>query len=158
MTNPKKLSRRDAIKLLGAAVGATALANLPSKWSTPELVSGVMPAHAQTSLCVAITITGFDQSNDFNTKILIGTGPFPDSVGSPFPFEYYCKAACVVETYYVISGTLTVYITQLGVPTSFTLGSSGPGLYGYMFDLSNGTLTLYPDTPPSGCSWPVLDG
>lgn len=45
----KKLSRRDAIKLLGAAAGATVLANLPSKWSKPELASGVIPAHAQTS-------------------------------------------------------------------------------------------------------------
>ena len=45
----KKLSRRDAIKLLGAATGATLLANLPSKWSTPELTQGVLPAHAQTS-------------------------------------------------------------------------------------------------------------
>lgn len=45
----KKISRRDAIKLLGAVTGASLLANLPSKWSTPELVSGVLPAHAQTS-------------------------------------------------------------------------------------------------------------
>ena len=53
MTEPtqktKKISRRDAIKLLGAVTGATVLANLPSKWSTPELASGVLPAHAQTS-------------------------------------------------------------------------------------------------------------
>ena len=45
----KKLSRRDAMKLLGAAVGAAALANLPSKWNTPELAAGVLPAHAQQS-------------------------------------------------------------------------------------------------------------
>lgn len=45
----KKISRRDAIKLLGAVTGATVLANLPSKWSTPQLASGVLPAHAQTS-------------------------------------------------------------------------------------------------------------
>jgi len=49
MTNQKKLSRRDAIKLLGAAAGASVLANLPSKWSKPELADGVLPAHAQTS-------------------------------------------------------------------------------------------------------------
>lgn len=49
----KKLSRRDAIKLLGAATGATLLANLPSKWSKPSLASGVLPAHAQTSLAIA---------------------------------------------------------------------------------------------------------
>lgn len=45
----KKISRRDAIKLLGAALGATALANLPKKWNKPELAGGIMPAHAQTS-------------------------------------------------------------------------------------------------------------
>jgi len=51
MTEEKKnqLSRRDALKVLGAAAGATALANLPSKWNSPELLSGVLPAHAQTS-------------------------------------------------------------------------------------------------------------
>ena len=51
---PKKLSRRDALKLLGAAAGASVLANLPSKWNTPEIASGVLPAHAQTS-CADIT-------------------------------------------------------------------------------------------------------
>ena len=50
----KKLSRRDAIKLLGAATGATLLANLPSKWKTPELASGVLPAHAQTSILYSL--------------------------------------------------------------------------------------------------------
>jgi hypothetical protein len=45
----KELSRRDALKLLGAAAGASVLANLPSKWSTPQLTAGVLPAHAQTS-------------------------------------------------------------------------------------------------------------
>ncbi len=56
----QKLSRRDAIKLLGAAAGATLLANLPSKWRTPELASGVLPAHAQTSsLLLTITDGGF---------------------------------------------------------------------------------------------------
>ena len=45
----KQLSRRDALKLLGAAAGASVLANLPSKWSTPQSVAGVLPAHAQTS-------------------------------------------------------------------------------------------------------------
>lgn len=53
----RKLSRRDAIKLLGAATGATLLANLPSKWSTPELASGVLPAHAQTSMLHTLTCT-----------------------------------------------------------------------------------------------------
>jgi hypothetical protein len=45
----KEISRRDAMKVLAAVAGAAALANLPSKWSTPELATGVLPAHAQTS-------------------------------------------------------------------------------------------------------------
>jgi hypothetical protein len=45
----KKLSRRDAMKMLGVAVGAAALAGLPSKWNTPELAAGVLPAHARQS-------------------------------------------------------------------------------------------------------------
>jgi hypothetical protein len=49
-TSPKKLSRRDAMKILAAAAGATTLANLPTQWSKPGLEVGVLPVHAQTSL------------------------------------------------------------------------------------------------------------
>ena len=45
----KKLSRRDAIKLIGAAAGASVLASLPTKWMKPEITTGVLPVHAQTS-------------------------------------------------------------------------------------------------------------
>ena len=58
-----KVSRRDAVKILAAAVGATALANLPSKWSKPNLNVGILPAHAQTS---GHTLTvGADQIDSF---------------------------------------------------------------------------------------------
>ena len=58
----KKLSRRDAIKLLGAAAGAAALANIPSKWSKPEVISGVLPVHAQ-STCGPLAFLGADVTN-----------------------------------------------------------------------------------------------
>lgn len=45
----KKLSRRDAMKILAAATGAAALATIPDKWIKPGLEVGVLPAHAQTS-------------------------------------------------------------------------------------------------------------
>ena len=51
MTEEKKLSRRDAIKLIGATAGASVLTQLPSKWSKPSLAGGVLPPHAQTSGC-----------------------------------------------------------------------------------------------------------
>lgn len=47
--SPTKISRRDAMKILAVATGATALANIPSKWVKPGLDIGVLPAHAQTS-------------------------------------------------------------------------------------------------------------
>lgn len=49
-TQPRKISRRDALKILTAATGAVALANLPPKWSKPGMEIGVLPAHAQTSV------------------------------------------------------------------------------------------------------------
>lgn len=56
MTNskPNKVSRRDALKILTAATGAAALANLPSKWSKPSVEVGVLPVHAQTSVVHAL--------------------------------------------------------------------------------------------------------
>jgi hypothetical protein len=54
----KKISRRDAIKLLGATAGATVLANLPTQWSKPELTAGLLPAHAQTSTVQNVGCTG----------------------------------------------------------------------------------------------------
>lgn len=88
MSRPnKKLTRRDALKLLGAAAGATLLANLPSKWNKPALTSGVLPAHAQTSQVVVApvlpTVTtdnivdqGFDGfMNFFGTVVSDGGSP-----------------------------------------------------------------------------------
>ncbi len=46
----QKISRRDAIKILTAAAGAAALANIPDKWTKPGMDLGVLPAHAQTSI------------------------------------------------------------------------------------------------------------
>jgi hypothetical protein len=79
MTKNKQLSRRDAIKLLGAAAGATVLANLPSRWSKPELASGVIPAHAQTSEPAFYFVTcdgDFSfQSSPFNGTIGVTVSP-----------------------------------------------------------------------------------
>jgi hypothetical protein len=58
-----KVSRRDAVKILAAAVGATALSNLPGKWTKPSLNVGILPAHALTS---GHTLTvGADQIDNF---------------------------------------------------------------------------------------------
>jgi len=91
MTNQsqKKLSRRDAIKLLGAAAGATMLANLPSKWSTPELTSGVLPAHAQTSI-TGLTILDCELTvnRDGTWSSTPHIGPVPQSIAMRFTLTF----------------------------------------------------------------------
>ena len=89
----RQLSRRDALKLLGAAAGASVLANLPSKWSTPALTAGVLPAHAQTSGCT-------DSALVFQVIASEGTleheySPNPDSdSGGPLTEGYQATWAC----------------------------------------------------------------
>lgn len=63
--SPKQISRRDAIKILGAVAGASVLANLPGKWNKPELTTGVLPAHAQTSVVAPAhtLVAGTDNPN-----------------------------------------------------------------------------------------------
>ncbi|MBI5296538.1 MAG: hypothetical protein HY869_13760 [Chloroflexi bacterium] len=68
MPNPKstRLSRRDTIKILAAAAGAGALANLPNKWTKPGMDFGVLPAHAQSSQIIHTLRAGDDAMIDFN--------------------------------------------------------------------------------------------
>lgn len=69
----KEISRREALKILGAVAGAAALANLPSKWSKPELLRGTLPAHAQTSPTGSL-IAGLDNdAADFCSGFITST-------------------------------------------------------------------------------------
>lgn len=92
------LTRRDALKVLGAAAGATALANLPNKWNSPELLSGVLPAHAQTSAtCTDWAVYIEVLSGEF-VYSLIG-GPAPDLVtgdgGPGSTVAWACQEGCL---------------------------------------------------------------
>ena len=92
MTEQKKLTRREAIKLLGTATGAVTLANLPAKWTSPELSGGSIPAHAQTS---CITLTVYVETAGSITATGIGTissitGNVPTGQTNVFP----CQGGC----------------------------------------------------------------
>ena len=79
----KKISRRDAFKVLGATLGATVLANLPSKWSKPEVVRGVLPAHAQSTSAPtlpSVTTVSITYVNDLNIPF---DGNITSDGGSP---------------------------------------------------------------------------
>jgi hypothetical protein len=100
----KKLSRRDALKVLGAAAGATALANLPAKWTTPKLEAGVLPAHAQSS-CFGLEIRASGASASF----LFPGVPDADSVSGTNPkiwtwFSSHCE--CVILELILYEGSM----------------------------------------------------
>jgi hypothetical protein len=51
--NDPRISRRELLKALAALGGAVAASSLlPEKWSQPQVGIGVLPAHAQSSLCI----------------------------------------------------------------------------------------------------------
>ena len=128
MKSQKKISRRDAIKLLGAVAGATALANLPSKWSKPELVSGVLPAHAQTSaVCWAVYIEVLSG----NFIYTVQNGPAPDlttgSGGSGSVLAWACQTGCLFLWLDLITATSasgSVRITTLTGSTTVNYTNS----------------------------------
>lgn len=74
----KKLSRRDAIKLLGAAIGGAALSTIPPKWSKPALAAGELPEHARQSAVTSVVAgpdlvsgLGCDSSSTFDSTAQI---------------------------------------------------------------------------------------
>ena len=100
-----KLTRRDAMKLLGAVVGGAALANLPAKWRTPEVISGVLPAHAQGSLAACASIV---------RTVNVGTYALGE------PFRYYA----------FVEGPITELEWSACPPVSLTItwdGDPAPG-------------------------------
>jgi hypothetical protein len=124
----KKLSRRDALKVLAAAAGATALANLPNKWSKPGIEVGVLPAHAQTSVIVKPhTLNAaadnpeinLCQPNTFTSTVTIDP---PDS-GISLNFTIIPSAGVIISTPASLTGTKT---TTLGT-ASLDITATNPG-------------------------------
>ena len=78
----KKFSRRNALKILAAAAGATTLANLPAQWMKPVLRAGVLPAHAQTSGLPTSIATGTPTSTPTSTPTTTPTST-PTATATP---------------------------------------------------------------------------
>jgi hypothetical protein len=81
------LSRRELLKLLAAATGATVLSSVPNKWITPIVEIGALPAHAQGS--ATGTVSGFiyeDCSSDKPSHVTLAPKNgvcSPPATGSP---------------------------------------------------------------------------
>lgn len=95
---PKKVSRRQAIKLLTATAGAATLASMPNKWVKPILKAGVLPAHAQTSTPVPPN-TPTSTSTPTNT---------PTSVPTNTPTATATNTPTATATPEILQGNLNV--------------------------------------------------
>jgi hypothetical protein len=72
----KKISRRDAMKILGAAIGGAALSTLPPQWSKPALAASQLPAHARQSAVAGYQIDSVLISADPNNPTNYCFGSF----------------------------------------------------------------------------------
>ena len=103
MTNQNKLSRREAIKLLGATAGASLLANIPAEWSKPELSGSVLPAHAQTSCSEFSVFIDILPTDGFFLLEIAGGPIYDDFTGgadnrwrSENTLTWYCRSGCLL--------------------------------------------------------------
>jgi hypothetical protein len=117
----KNISRRDAIKILAAAAGATALANLPVKWETPDLEVGVLPAHAQTSPGLYTLIAGQSDPNANFCFSLVST-----AIISP--------VAAGIPLHYAITLSPGLAIISPATPTGTVL-TNGSGIVSLSIDV-----------------------
>lgn len=112
----KKISRRDAIKLLGAAIGAAMAANLPGKWSKPEAISGVLPVHAQTSLLNTPTATATNLTPTNTPTVTVTNNPLT-------PTNTPTSTSTPTET---LTSTSTSTPTETLTPTSTSTATPAP--------------------------------
>ena len=139
-----KLSRREAIKILGTATGASLLANIPAKWSRPEVTGSQLPAFAQTScgsLLVEITETD-------GTVSLNANSGWDDIKG-----QISCRTGCFDFVVSINSGTYAdIQITTLaGGPYPYSVTGVGSQ---FLVNLDTGEIGQDGE-PVNGCSWPI---
>ena len=161
----KKLSRRDALKVLGVATGASVLTSLPSKWSKPELVSGVLPAHAQTSVC-----SGYAVFFEVLAGAPVVSAPFPGypnpdeiidiNAGSPgTTVAWNCQSGCIGFRLHLATNNGTsgfVQVSTISQQFTLTLDLNKPD-YAVLVNADTGEYALDGAGSAGACNW-LLDG
>jgi len=153
MTNQKKISRRDAIKVLGAATGASLLANLPAKWSKPELTGAVLPAHAQTSNCpigssaMSVFVEGSGSIRIFQTSTNTGNN-YPTGITTTI------YSGCLSECFYISVQSLDTTDVHVIVTLNGSIVDDLTYNNGFHYFIVNGATGDYAlDDNPDGCSF-----
>jgi hypothetical protein len=158
-----KTSRRDALKVLVAAAGTTALFNIPRKWIKPQLEADVLPAHARTSPTPTPTNTptvqhtltvGANQTVSFCFDTSITSTVTISPADSGIPMKYTINADPSVTISSPLTGTASTDASG-GASVTFTAADiTGTGNIRVTWEFANasdgtgsGTQTFF----PAGC-------
>lgn len=123
-SSTKKFSRRDALKILGAVAGASVLANLPSKWTKPEIAGGVLPAHAQTSSAHIVTAGISDPDANFCQPLTSTATIAPPDPGIPLHFAITTNGTVTVDP--PLSGNINTDGTGMVTLSNITIDFGQP--------------------------------
>jgi len=156
-TPQKIISRRDAMKLLTAAVGATALTSLPSEWSKPALAASELPEHARQSLCYAVFVEVLSADGEIFLAIPDVPGnPLPDVVsgsgGTGSTWGWYCQEGCLFFILGSIDTSASVQITTISDQFTLVINSQDPKYV--LISLGTGQYSLELGEPAGSCEWP----
>lgn len=163
MAEQKKLSRRDAMKALGAALGATALATLPPEWSKPALAASQLPEHARQSVCYAVYIEVLAADGTLAFAPLSFPAPLPDvfSTAQPTPITtgdylgWYCQDGCWTGHLILINATsASVQITTIAHQFTLNLDGNNKVSYDVLVNMGTGEYTLDGAGSAGTCVWP----
>ncbi len=133
----KPINRREMLKKGALATGAaiTAAAFLDGKWFKPVVKTGILPVHAQASICEDYTVTPtFDYFINLGTAFNLGASVLPDP-GDGTPLGYTIIDTFNITLTLVPAGSATI-ANLVGGVTSF------PGYYEYNVTGPNPTVTI----------------
>jgi len=157
MKEQTKLSRREAIKILGAATGASLLANIPAKWSKPELTGSNLPAFAQTS-CLPVRADIILATTHITGSIIDGPlETFTNWNGFVPTYALWdCQDDCLQLAFSLNNPALTgtVRITTNWGQVDLVMNNSNPA-DGILIYLGTGEFDVTGTGNPGGCSWPA---
>jgi len=135
-----KLSRRKALKTLTALTGVAALTSLPGQWAKPIIETGLLPAHAQSSLRYAvraymsiggyaISVIDVDTQTELTTILTFGT-PTTPVVGSDMMSVFVAGSGA--DAVMVIDATTNTKLNDIAVnnsPRALAVSSDGTRVY-----------------------------
>ncbi len=122
----KPINRREMLKKGALATGAaiTAAAFLDGKWLKPIVKTGILPGHAQASVCGEYTFNHFFEANSGGEHL--GVTVVPTGPDGPISYE-------IIDTFNVIftpgvgsTGSGTLSGGTVTFPESYSLSFTGP--------------------------------